>query len=93
LQIILRAQSGDREAFTILFEQYKNLVYKTAYLMLGESKETSEAPKIGWTSEVLILKYAERRNRQFSSEYGHRRVHQNYFDSHVQHRNQAISLS
>jgi RNA polymerase sigma-70 factor, ECF subfamily len=43
LQIINRAQSGDREAFAILFEQYKNLVYKTAYLMLGESTEAEDA--------------------------------------------------
>jgi len=43
LQIILRAQSGDREAFAILFEQYKHLVYKTAYLMLGESTEAEDA--------------------------------------------------
>ena len=43
MQIIIRAQSGDREAFAILFEQYKNLVYKTAYLMLGESAEAEDA--------------------------------------------------
>jgi RNA polymerase sigma-70 factor (ECF subfamily) len=43
LQILLRAQSGDREAFAILFEQYKNLVYKTAYLMLGEPAEAEDA--------------------------------------------------
>jgi RNA polymerase sigma-70 factor, ECF subfamily len=43
LQIIIRAQAGDREAFAILFEQYKNLVYKTAYLMLGESAEAEDA--------------------------------------------------
>jgi len=43
LQIIIRAQSGDREAFAILFEQYKNLVYKTAYLMLAESSEAEDA--------------------------------------------------
>jgi len=43
LQIIIRAQNGDREAFAILFEQYKNLVYKTAYLMLGESTEAEDA--------------------------------------------------
>jgi RNA polymerase sigma-70 factor, ECF subfamily len=43
LQIIIRAQSGDREAFAILFEQYKHLVYKTAYLMLGESIEAEDA--------------------------------------------------
>ena len=43
MQIILRAQSGDREAFAILFEQYKNLVYKTALLMLGEPTEAEDA--------------------------------------------------
>jgi RNA polymerase sigma-70 factor (ECF subfamily) len=43
LQIIRRAQSGDREAFALLFEQYKNLVYKTAYLMLGETTEAEDA--------------------------------------------------
>ena len=43
MQILTRAQSGDREAFALLFEQYKNLVYKTAYLMLGESAEAEDA--------------------------------------------------
>ena len=43
MQIITRAQSGDREAFAVLFEQYKNLVYKTAYLMLGETTEAEDA--------------------------------------------------
>jgi len=43
LQIISRAQSGDKEAFALLFEQYKNLVYKTAYLMLGEGTEAEDA--------------------------------------------------
>jgi RNA polymerase sigma factor (sigma-70 family) len=41
--IIIRAQSDDREAFAVLFEQYKNLVYKTAYLMLGETAEAEDA--------------------------------------------------
>ena len=43
MQIISRAQSGDKEAFALLFEQYKNLVYKTAYLMLGEGTEAEDA--------------------------------------------------
>jgi RNA polymerase sigma-70 factor, ECF subfamily len=43
LQIIIRAQNGDRQAFALLFEHYKNLVYKTAYLMLGESTEAEDA--------------------------------------------------
>jgi RNA polymerase sigma-70 factor, ECF subfamily len=52
LQIILRAQSGDREAFAILFEQYKNLVYKTAYLMLGEATEAEDV-----LQEVFVQVY------------------------------------
>ena len=52
MQIILRAQSGDREAFATLFEQYKNLVYKTAYLMLGERTEAEDA-----LQEVFIQVY------------------------------------
>ncbi len=43
MQILIRAQSGDREAFALLFEQYKNLVHKTAYLMLGEATEAEDA--------------------------------------------------
>ena len=41
--IIIRAQSGDREAFAALFEQYKNLVYKTVYLLLGDVHEADDA--------------------------------------------------
>jgi RNA polymerase sigma-70 factor (ECF subfamily) len=52
LQIILRAQNGDREAFATLFEQYKNLVYKTAYLMLGERNEAEDA-----LQEVFVQVY------------------------------------
>jgi RNA polymerase sigma-70 factor, ECF subfamily len=43
LLIIFRAQNGNKEAFASLFEQYKNLVYKTAYLMLGEVSEAEDA--------------------------------------------------
>ncbi len=52
MQILIRAQSGDREAFAILFEQYKNLVYKTAYLMLGEATEAEDA-----LQEVFVQVY------------------------------------
>lgn len=52
MQIINRAQSGDREAFAFLFEQYKNLVYKTAYLMLGEPLEAEDA-----LQEVFVQVY------------------------------------
>ncbi len=50
MQLIRRAQAGDREAFASLFEQYKNLVYKTAYLMLGDAAEAEDA-----LQEVFVL--------------------------------------
>ena len=43
MDLISRAQAGDREAFAALFEQYKNLVYKTAYLLLGDVHEAEDA--------------------------------------------------
>ena len=43
MDLISRAQAGDREAFSSLFEQHKNLVYKTAYLMLGEVHGAEDA--------------------------------------------------
>ena len=41
LTLIRRSQAGDEEAFAALFQKYKNLVYKTAYLMLGSVSGTS----------------------------------------------------
>lgn len=43
LQLIRRAQACDRDAFAALFEQYKNLVYRTAYLMLDDADEAEDA--------------------------------------------------
>jgi RNA polymerase sigma-70 factor (ECF subfamily) len=43
LDLIKHAQAGDREAFAALFEQHKNLVYKTAYLILGDAHEAEDA--------------------------------------------------
>lgn len=37
-----RCQAGDEEAFCQLFEQYKNLVYRTAYLMVGTAVEAED---------------------------------------------------
>ena len=50
MDLISHAQAGDREAFAALFEQYKNLVYKTAYLMLGDAHEAEDA-----LQEVFLL--------------------------------------
>jgi len=43
MDLIRRSQAGDERAFAELFERYKNLVYKTAYLMLGEPQEAEDA--------------------------------------------------
>jgi RNA polymerase sigma-70 factor (ECF subfamily) len=50
--LISRAQAGDREAFAALFEQYKNLVYKTAYLILDDAVEAEDV-----LQEVFLLVY------------------------------------
>jgi len=48
LDLIRHAQAGDREAFAALFEQYKNMVYKTAYLILGNAHEAEDALQKGF---------------------------------------------
>ncbi len=50
MDLISHAQAGDREAFAALFEQYKNLVYKTACLILGDAHEAEDA-----LQEVFLL--------------------------------------
>jgi RNA polymerase sigma-70 factor (ECF subfamily) len=50
LDLIRHAQAGNREAFAAIFEQYKNLVYKTAYLILGDMHEAEDA-----LQEVFLL--------------------------------------
>jgi RNA polymerase sigma-70 factor (ECF subfamily) len=41
--LIRRSQAGDPEAFGSLFDAYKNLVYRLAYLMLGSPEEAEDA--------------------------------------------------
>jgi len=43
MDLIPRSQAGDQEAWAGLFERYKNLIYKTAYLMLGNAGEAEDA--------------------------------------------------
>lgn len=40
--LIRRSLAGDEGAFANLFDQYKNLVFKTAYLMLGSTEEAED---------------------------------------------------
>lgn len=42
LKIIQRAQAGDRLAFAAFFEQYKNLVFRSAYLILGSPEDAED---------------------------------------------------
>ena len=42
MDLIHRCQAGDEEAFATLFHKHKNLVYKTAYLMLGSADEAED---------------------------------------------------
>lgn len=42
LELIRRCQAGDEQAFADLFHQYKNLVYKIAYLMLDDADEAED---------------------------------------------------
>lgn len=50
--LIQRSLSGEQEAFTALFDRYKNLVYRTAFLMLGDPDEADDA-----LQEVFIRVY------------------------------------
>lgn len=42
LILIRRCQAGDPNAFAYLFDQYKNLVYRTAFLTLGDPVEAED---------------------------------------------------
>lgn len=43
LNLIQRSKAGDQIAFGEIFNQYKNLVYKTAYLLLDNPYEAEDA--------------------------------------------------
>ena len=40
--LIRRCQAGDQEAFVLLFERYKHLVFRTTYLTLGSAAEAED---------------------------------------------------
>lgn len=42
MDLIRRSQTGDEAAFAALFEQYKNLVYRTACQMTGSEREAED---------------------------------------------------
>ena len=49
---IRRSETGDAEAFAEIFHRHKNLVYKTAYLMLGDADDAEDA-----LQEVFVQVY------------------------------------
>jgi len=42
MDLIRHSQTGDEDAFANLFQKYKNLVYKTAYLMLNNVDDAED---------------------------------------------------
>ena len=42
LTLIRRCQAGDTDAFTQIFEGYKNLVFHTAFLMLDSADDAED---------------------------------------------------
>ena len=50
--LIRRSQAGDAAAFAALFHQYKNLVYRTSFLMLGDAGDAEDA-----LQEVFVQVY------------------------------------
>jgi RNA polymerase sigma-70 factor (ECF subfamily) len=42
MDLIRRSQTGDKGAFSDLFHKYKNLVYRTAYLMLDNADDAQD---------------------------------------------------
>jgi RNA polymerase sigma-70 factor (ECF subfamily) len=59
LELIQRGQAGDSEAFAALFHKHKNLVYKTAFLMLGNAAEAEDL-----LQEVFLEVYRSLRSYQ-----------------------------
>ena len=52
IELVQRSRTGDQAAFASLFEQYKNLVYRVAYLTLSDSNAAEDA-----LQEVFIQVY------------------------------------
>lgn len=91
MQFIQRAQAGDREAFACLFEQYKNLVYKTAYLMLGDRDEAEDALQEVFVQVYRSLASFDARKAAFST-WLHRVTFNYCLNQHRKHHRLALSL-
>jgi RNA polymerase sigma-70 factor (ECF subfamily) len=67
MDLIERCRGGDREAFCELFERYKNLVYRTAYLMLNDPDEADEVLQEVFVSMLHSLKTYQPEKSAFST--------------------------
>jgi RNA polymerase sigma-70 factor (ECF subfamily) len=90
LDLIKNAQAGDREAFAALFEQYKNLVYKTAYLILGDAHEAEDALQEVFLSVHKSLNSFDARKGAFTTWLY--RVTLNFCLNHRRHKPRYSSL-
>lgn len=55
---IRRSQAGDTGAFATVFDGHKNLVYRTAYLMLGNTQDAEDAlQEIFWQVYTALPSY------------------------------------
>lgn len=57
-ELVSRAQHGDKDAFTLLYQEYVNPIYRYIYVRVGNHTEQSE----DLTQEVFLkaIKYIER---------------------------------
>ncbi len=55
MDLVEKWQSGDIDAFEALFQQYQNLVFRTAYLMVGNKEEAEDV-----LQEVFIAVWKSR---------------------------------
>lgn len=66
MDMLIRAQNGDEEAFTSLVLQYQNPVYHLCYRMLGNAQEAEDAAQeTFWRAYQAIRRYD--RNRSFAT--------------------------
>ncbi len=66
MDMLIRAQNGDEEAFTSLVLQYQNPVYNLCYRMLGNAQEAEDAAQeTFWRAYQAIRRYD--RNRSFAT--------------------------
>jgi len=66
MEMLIRAQNGDEEAFTSLVLQYQNPVYNLCYRMLGNAQEAEDAAQeTFWRAFQAIRRYD--RNRSFAT--------------------------